>query len=188
MDPESSTVLVAVIVDRAPRPERILIEAAEELLRDMHPAKTLKIKLEVDTDPPAGFETENRYILQPIPFAVRVYALPDLFAGKLHAILCRSWRSRVKGRDWYDLVWYAARHPECRIGHLERRMRQSGDYAADEPLSVETLRLLLDEAVERLDVALAREEVAPFVRDRRALEVWSRDFFRATVARIVLLQ
>jgi len=87
----------------------IVIEAAQDLLRDLHPAKNLKIRLEVDTDPPGGFETETRYVLQPIAFSVRVYCLPDLFAGKLHAILCRKWKTRVKGRDWYDLVWYAGR-------------------------------------------------------------------------------
>ncbi len=75
----------------------IIIEASEDLLRDLHPSKNLKIKLEVDTDPPGGFETETKYILNPIPFSVRAYSLPDLFAGKLHAILCRRWKSRVKG-------------------------------------------------------------------------------------------
>lgn len=90
----------------------IIIEASEDLLRDLHPLKNLKIKLEVDTDPPGGFKTETRYVLQPFPFSVRIFSLPDLFAGKLHAILCRHWKSRVKGRDWYDLVWYAGKYPE----------------------------------------------------------------------------
>jgi predicted nucleotidyltransferase component of viral defense system len=163
----------------------ILIEVAEELLRDLHPAKNLKIRLEVDTDPPGGFETETRYVLQPIPFSVRVYCLPDLFAGKLHALLCRKWKTRVKGRDWYDLVWYAGRHPEVRISHLESRMRQSGDYRNDEPLTTDKLQNLLRQAVDDLDVERARQEVSPFIIDQRALDVWSRDFFRQIIARIV---
>lgn len=163
----------------------ILIEVAEELLRDLHPAKNLKIRLEVDTDPPGGFETETRYVLQPIPFSVRVYCLPDLFAGKLHALLCRKWKTRVKGRDWYDLVWYAGRHPEVRISHLESRMRQSGDYRNDEPLTTDKLQNLLRQAVDDLDVERARQEVAPFIIDQRALDVWSRDFFGQIIARIV---
>ncbi len=93
----------------------LVIETGDELLRGLPAGKTLKIKLEVDTDPPGGFETETRYLLQPIPFGLRVYRLPDLFAGKLHAVLCRKWQSRIKGRDWYDLVWYAARHPHVNL-------------------------------------------------------------------------
>jgi len=81
----------------------LVIETGDELLRGLPAGKTLKIKLEVDTDPPGGFETESRYLLQPIPFGLRVYRLPDLFAGKLHAVLCRKWQSRIKGRDWYFL-------------------------------------------------------------------------------------
>lgn len=163
----------------------IVVEAAGDLLRDLHPAKRLKIRLEVDTDPPAGFQTETQFVLQPIPFSVRVYSLPDLLAGKLHAILCRKWKRRVKGRDWYDLVWYAGRHPEVRINHLESRMRQSGDYSEDEELTSEKLHKLLARAVNDLDVEQVRREVAPFVRDQRALDVWSRTFFRTIAERIV---
>jgi predicted nucleotidyltransferase component of viral defense system len=165
----------------------IVIETGRELLRDLHPGKNLKIRLEVDTDPPAGFETETQYVMQPIPFSVRVYCLPDLFAGKLHAILCRKWKTRVKGRDWYDLVWYLARHPEARIRHLESRMRQTGDYQGDQPLTPARLQRLLRQAVDDLDVEQARQEVAPFIRDRRTLEVWSRDFFKNIIKRVVYI-
>lgn len=108
----------------------LTIEADPELLPGLHPGAVLKIKLEVDRDPPGGFQTESRYLLQPIPFAVRTYRLPDLFAGKLHAILCRKWGTRVKGRDWYDLAWYAGRHPQVRIRHLETRapVRKTGIF------------------------------------------------------------
>jgi predicted nucleotidyltransferase component of viral defense system len=155
------------------------------LLGDLHPSKKLKIRLEVDTDPPGGFETETQYILQPIPFFVRVYCLPDLFAGKLHAILCRRWKTRVKGRDWYDLVWYSGRFPEVRIRHLEARMRQSGDYRDNDPLTADKLRQLLQQAVDNLDVEQVRREVTLFIRDKRALDVWSRAFFSQTIKRII---
>jgi predicted nucleotidyltransferase component of viral defense system len=163
----------------------ILIEASRELLRDLHPAQNLKIRLEVDTDPPGGFKTETQYVLQPIPFSIRVYSLPDLFAGKLYAILCRKWKGRVKGRDWYDLVWYAGRYPEVRISHLESRMRQSGDYRNEDPLTLDSLRHLLRQAVEELDVEQARREVAPFIADQSSLDVWSKEFFRRLIPRII---
>lgn len=162
----------------------IVIEAAKEILRDLHPEKSLKIRLEVDIDPPSGFETKTQYVLQPIPFAVRVYSLPDLFAGKLHAVLCRKWKTRVKGRDWYDLVWYAGTYPNFRISHLESRMRQSGDYQDDEPLTSDRVQKFLLQAIDDLDVEKARREVSPFIVDKRALSVWSQDFFRQIITRI----
>jgi len=165
----------------------VLIGVAEEFLHDLHPAKNLKIRLEVDTDPPGNFETETRYVLRPVPFPVRTYRLPDLFAGKLHAILCRKWKTRVKGRDWYDLVRYVAQHPQVRLAHLESRMRQSGDYTGDAELTPEVLQARLRRAVDGLDVEKARREVAPFIKDQRALDVWSREFFAEVITRIVTI-
>jgi len=145
----------------------------------------LKIKIEVDTDPPQGFSTENRFVLQPIPFSVRTFTLPDLFAGKMHAVLCRRWKGRVKGRDWYDLVWYAANHPQLHLDHLAQRMTQSGDWETDEPLTPEKFMGLAREAVDRLDVDQARREVEPFVKTPESLAVWSKAFFHDIVGRIV---
>lgn len=153
---------------------------------DLPRGQVLKIKLEVDTDPPAGFDTEVRYLLQPVPFPVRVYTLPDLFAGKMHAVLCRRWKDRVKGRDWYDLVWYVTHHPLLHLEHLEQRMRQSGHWREPNPLTATEFSRLLAEAIDRLDVELARKEVEVFVRDPGNLAVWSREFFHDVVRRIRL--
>jgi predicted nucleotidyltransferase component of viral defense system len=162
----------------------LVIEAAEEIVREVPRGQVLKIKLEVDTDPPPGFSTETKYLLQPIPFAVRAFALPDLFAGKMHAILFRRWKSRVKGRDWYDLVWYAANHPQLHLSHLEHRMRQSGHWKNKEALSEQFFKKLIHDAIERLPVDRARREVEPFVNNPDSLEVWSRDFFKDVASRI----
>ena len=149
--------------------------------------QVLKIKIEVDTDPPSGFATENKFILQPVPFSIRSLVLPDLFAGKMHAVLCRKWKNRVKGRDWYDLVWYAANHPKLHVNHLEQRMIQSGDLKKDEKIDREKFFALAMDAVENLDVDQARKEVEPFVKNPDALKVWSKEFFRDVASRIVLV-
>jgi len=167
--------------------ELLMIGAGESVVRGVHPRQNLKIKIEVDTDPPGGFETESRYVLQPIPFAVRTYTLPDLFAGKLHAVLCRRWKSRVKGRDWYDLVWYVSHHPEFRLSHLVARMRQTGDWVGEGNLSVEKVIELLHARIDITEVDQIRQEVAPFVKDRRSLDLWSRDFFHSIAAQIVVV-
>jgi hypothetical protein len=157
--------------------QMLLIGADRRLLRGIQSEQKLSIRLEVDVDPPSGFETEAKPILQPVPFSVRVYTLPDLFAGKMHALLFRRWRNRVKGRDWYDFVWYVANFPRLRLSHLEQRMRQSGDYSSESPLDAGTFRVMLREAVQNLDIDRAREEVLPFVLDTASVEVWSEEFF-----------
>ncbi|HMP72312.1 MAG TPA: nucleotidyl transferase AbiEii/AbiGii toxin family protein [Kiritimatiellia bacterium] len=162
----------------------IVIKAGASVLEGQHAREVLSIKLEVDTDPPAGFQTVSRPVLLPIPFSVSAYSLPDLFAGKMHAILCRRWKNRVKGRDWYDLVWYLARHPQLRLHHLEQRMRQSGDWTGPAPLDQSTLITKLTHTIQSLDVEQARREVSRFVRDQASLDVWSTDFFLQIIDRI----
>ncbi len=162
----------------------LVIETAEEIVRRIHRGQILKIKIEVDTDPPPAFETQVHYLLQPIPFAVRVYALPDLFAGKMHAILCRRWKTRVKGRDWYDLVWYVANHPELHLAHLEQRMRQTGHWKGKKSLMQAAFRELVSKRIEALDVDQARREVEPFVGNPDSLVLWSHDFFTKVAAKI----
>jgi hypothetical protein len=166
------------------RNELLVIETGGELAGQVAAGQVLKVKIEVDTDPPAGFTTLTRYLLQPIPFAVRSYSLPDLFAGKMHALLFRRWKNRVKGRDWYDFVWYAANHPQLNLAHLEQRMRQTGHWSGDLPLSPAAFRELLSDSIDRLDVDQARNDVAPFVKDQQALALWSHDFFRDVARRV----
>lgn len=166
------------------RNELLVIETGEELTGQVAAGQVLKVKIEVDTDPPPGFNTQTRYLLQPIPFAVRCYSLPDLLAGKMHAILFRKWKNRVKGRDWYDLVWYAANHPQLNLTHLEQRMRQTGHWNGDKNLSPVVFTDLLFEAIDRLDVNQARKDVAPFVKDQQMLALWSHDFFQDVASRI----
>jgi hypothetical protein len=166
------------------RNQLLVIGTGEDLVQAIPKGQILKIKLEVDTDPPPGFSTETRYLLQPVPFAVRAFVLQDLFAGKIHAILCRKWKSRVKGRDWYDFVWYAANHPELHVFHLEQRMRQTGHWADDSPLTPEKCMGRLEKVIRGMDVNQARREVEPFVKRPEDLSIWSRDFFLDVASRI----
>jgi predicted nucleotidyltransferase component of viral defense system len=145
----------------------------------------LKIRIEVDTNPPANFSTETKFLLQPIPFSVKVYDPPSLFAGKMHALLCRSWRSRVKGRDWYDFVWYISRGTPLSLVHLEARMRQSGQYQDTDPLDENALKSMLTERIDGLEVSSARSEIERFLIDPSTVAVWSKEFFHAVAEKIV---
>ncbi len=139
----------------------------------------LKIKFEVDTDPPSGAGYEVRYRLGPIPYSVRVFDPPSLFAGKIHALLCRNWKQRIKGRDFYDFVWYLSRKVPVNIAHLESRMRQSGHWSGDGSIDCAGLLGLLDERFASVDFEQAKADVLPYISDSRALELWGRDFFSA---------
>lgn len=188
VDKAVETAVQSAFLKANTRNELMVIETDERLARNIPPGQVLKIKIEVDTDPPPGFATTTRFLLQPIPFAVRCYTLPSLFAGKLHALLFRRWNNRVKGRDWYDLVWYAAHHPHLNLYHLEQRMRQTGHWSGSSSLMRKHFDELMNSAIDRLDIGQARQDVAPFVRDQRVLEVWSREFFRDVASRISVVE
>jgi len=166
------------------RTQMITVEFDKDLIQQVPRNQVLKIRLEVDTDPPPGFSTEVRYLLRPVPFAVRTFSLPDLFAGKMHAVLCREWKSRVKGRDWYDLVWFAAYHPELHLAHLEQRMRQTGHWTVPAPLTERDLRDLMTQRIDKVDIGQILREVEPYVKDATALAIWSKEFFLDVASRI----
>ncbi|MBE0638588.1 MAG: nucleotidyl transferase AbiEii/AbiGii toxin family protein [Bacteroidales bacterium] len=182
-----NTVIESAFLKTKTYRQLLVIDTPKELLTGIHPQSTLKIKLEVDTNPPTGFDTEMKYVFSPLQFAVRSYTLPSLFAGKLHAVLCRKWKNRVKGRDWYDFAWYVSKHPKVNIVHLEQRMRDSGHYRLSVRLTPVKMIELLDSAIDHLDVTKAKDEVAPFVTDFRMLEIWSKDFFRAATRQIIFV-
>jgi predicted nucleotidyltransferase component of viral defense system len=156
------------------------IGAVRPPVSGVHDNEMLKIKLEVDTDPPGGAEYEIKYLLLPIPFHVRVFADGSLFAGKLHALLCRNWQSgRVKGRDLYDYVWYLSRANPVNLRHLEKRMKQSGHLAQKTKLTIDLLLDLLDAKFKAINFEQAKRDVLPFIKDADALKQWSAYFFHS---------
>ncbi|MEI8311201.1 MAG: nucleotidyl transferase AbiEii/AbiGii toxin family protein [Verrucomicrobiota bacterium] len=163
----------------------LLSIGAPEGLRERLPgSQRLKIKLETDTDPPAGAEYEVRTLLVPIPFQVRLFTLPCLFAGKLHAVLCRNWKVRVKGRDFYDFVWYLGRNVPCHLAHLRKRMEQTGHLEPKDAFDLATLKTRLHERFAGVDFEQAKADVRPFIRDADELALWSKDFFESLVDRL----
>jgi len=115
--------------------------------------------------------------LLPIASAVRLYDPPSLFACKLHALLCRKWKNRVKGRDFYDYIWYLSRGIMPNLAHLEQRMRQSGHWNTAERLDAEGLTKLLHQRFAEVDFRKAASEVRPFVGNPASLDAWSEAFF-----------
>lgn len=135
--------------------------------------KSIKIKIEVDTQPPLNFKTEQKLLMQPHSFMTRCYTLPDLFAGKMHALVYRAWKNRVKGRDWYDFEWYVRHNVPLGFMHLAERALQFNNEVLDE----ETFILRLKEKLASANMNQVKSDVLPFVRNPRELEIWSNDYF-----------
>lgn len=167
--------------------QMLQIDVAQSITSRIPKSQKLTIKIEIDRDPPPGFSTMIRYLLRPIEFSVKVYQLPDLFAGKLHAILCRSWKNRVKGRDWFDLIWFVKHHTPCHLDHLASRLIQSGHWSADQELTLDRFQSLLKDKIFRTNFEMARQDVAPFIADPTRLQIWSGDFFLSLVPQILVI-
>jgi hypothetical protein len=123
--------------------------------------------------------------VQPYSFYAKCYALPDLHAGKLHALLFRKWKHRVKGRDWFDFEWYVRNAVPLHLAHLEQRARQSGDWTGA-TMTQAGLMPLLQQRIETLDIGQAQADVRPFLRDARVLDIWSVRYFRDISEKMVI--
>ncbi len=159
------------------------IGAPADLANKLPRRQSLRIKLELDLRPPPFATTEVRTQLLPSPYQVTLYDLESLFAGKLHAVLCRGWKSRIKGRDFYDFVWYVSRNIRPNLAHLDARMRQTGHWSG-EPINTRSLKELLLARFAEIDFKKAADEVRIFISDPRELELWSPSFFNELAERI----
>ena len=157
----------------------------ENILNGVHSGKKLKIKFEVDVNPPLKFQTESKTLLLPKTFNVITMTLPNLYAGKMHAVLCRKWASRVKGRDWFDFEWYVKRNTPLNLTHLQERMYESGDLDKNINLDERLFKEFMYKRIDELDVTAAIKEVSPFIKDKSGFEFWSKEYFKLLVDRVL---
>lgn len=145
--------------------------------------KTLKIKIEVDTLPPLEFQTEQKLLVQPTSFMTRCFTLPDLYAGKMHALVFRQWKNRIKGRDWYDFEWYIRNGVPLDFKHLQIRAKEFNDI----DLTIEEFQNLLRERLSSSDIQSVKADVEPFIINKQELDIWSNDYFLQLADRIRFL-
>ena len=138
----------------------------------------IKIKFEVDTNPPSGAGFEHKYRLLPAPYEIVLYDMPSLFAGKVHAVICRAWKNRIKGRDLYYYIFFLSKGAGLNTEHLKARLVQSGVWNADDTFTLNDARKLLFDRFDSIDYTQAKEDVRQFVKDPAPLDLWSADFFR----------
>ena len=157
----------------------LLFYASDPAAAGIPGSEKIKIKFEVDTNPPAGASFDHKYRLLPAPYEITLYDMPSLFAGKAHAVICRAWKSRVKGRDLYDYVFYLSQGTPVNLRHLNARLVDSGFDGAREDMTLEEIKDILHRRFESIDYDQARQDVLPFIKNPSAVEIWSKDFFIA---------
>ena len=145
--------------------------------------KTLKIKIEVDRQPPLHFETEEKLLIRPFSFYVKSFTKSSLFAGKLHALLFRKWLRRVKGRDWYDLEWYIKKGIPLHVHHFLSRAKDSNDWQED-TISNEQIIQLLHAKIDAVSFEQVKEDVVRFIPNDEVLAIWSPTYFKDLVGKL----
>ncbi|MBR6984990.1 MAG: nucleotidyl transferase AbiEii/AbiGii toxin family protein [Ruminococcus sp.] len=158
--------------------EHMLLFYADSSTSGISSDEKIRIKFEVDTNPPAGASFEHKFRLLPSPYEVTLYDMPSLFAGKTHAVICRAWKNRIKGRDLYDYIFYLSRGTELNTGHLKARLVESGVWQAEDEFGIEDAKALLCSRFDSIDYAQAKEDVLPSIKDTASLDLWSADFFK----------
>ena len=135
--------------------------------------RSIKVKIEVDTVPPLKFATEQKILLQPKSFLTRCVTLPDLYAGKMHALVFRAWKSRIKGRDWYDFEWYVRNGIPLDWNHLQERILQFNG----QEMTLDEFKSALRDRLGSADISRVKEDVLPFLNNPGELDIWSNDYF-----------
>ena len=156
----------------------LLFYADDRLVGTVDKNEVVKIKFEVDTNPPAFATYEHKYRLLPVPYEIRLYDMPSLFAGKIHAVICRGWQSRIKGRDLYDYIFYLSKAVTVNQKHLRARLIDSGYISENQECTLEEIKTMLKNRFDSIDFLQARKDVEPFIRDTSILDIWSSEIFK----------
>lgn len=150
--------------------------------------KTIRIKLEIDVNPPTGSGEATTFLDFPTDHEVRHQDLPSNFALKIHALLCRGF---LKGRDWFDFSWYVSRAVPPNLALLRNALVQAGPWAGHETIVVDMawLQGSLEDTIRRIAWKEAAEDVRRFLRpaELKSVELWSERFFLAKLEKLAMV-
>lgn len=150
------------------------------LLKDLglSPLKGQKfsIKLEIDSNPPAGWKAEQSVINRTYIFAVSHYDLPSLFARKLHACFYRPY---TKGRDLYDLIWHLGKKFQPNFILLNNAITQTQGKPSG--IDESNFKEYLLGAIDKMDLPAARRDVERFLEDKTELALFDHNLLRNIV-------
>ena len=157
--------------------EHFLLFYPNDLVEGINKNEKVKIKFEIDTMPPGLATYETKYRLLPTPYGVKLYDESSLFSGKIHAVICRLWKSRVKGRDLYDYIFYLSRKSKYNLPHLREKLIDSGFIDKETKLDNDDVKRILIDRFNEIDFEVAKNDVVPFIKDTNVLDIWSKEFF-----------
>ncbi len=166
--------------------EHILIFFPNENMQNITSLKNIKIKFEVDINPPSGAKYDLRYKLLPSPHQVRLYDESSLFAGKIHAILCRNWQYRTKGRDLYDYIFYLSKNTKVNIKLIKEKLIDSNFLKREDDFGIDILKELLNKKFSEINYTNAKEDVIVFIKDKDSLNLWSEEFFKEITKNLII--
>ena len=152
-----------------------------EDIKTLIPTQKIKIKLEIDTDNPCGGIVESKYRMLPAPYEVQIFDEATLFAGKIHAVLCREYKHHVKGRDYYDYLFYIGKGAKFNLTYLENKLKNTGKIANDVVLTLGIVKEMLKEKFRTVNYQTAREDVSNFISDIQSLDLWKAELFISTL-------
>lgn len=158
--------------------EHILIFFPNENMQNATSLKSIKIKFEVDINPPAGAKYDLKYKLLPSPHQVRLYDESSLFAGKIHAILCRNWNYRTKGRDLYDYIFYLSKNTRVNLELVREKLIDSNVLKREDIFDLDILKGMLNDKFNEINYTNSKEDVITFIEDKDSLNIWSEEFFK----------
>lgn len=164
--------------------EQFLLFYPNDLVTGINKNEKVKIKFEIDTMSASLATYETKYRLLPMPYSIKLYDEASLFSGKIHAVICRSWKSRVKGRDLYDYVFYLTRNTKFNLDHLREKLIESHYISQEDKFDVDFVKALLIARFNEIDFNDAKKDVLPFIKDMSILDIWSKEFFIAITSQL----
>ena len=164
--------------------EHMLLFYPNERITGIHKNELIKIKFEIDVEPPKYASYEVKYRLLPSPYEVNLYDASSLFAGKIHAVIARGWKNRVKGRDLYDLIFYISRNIPVNLTHLRERLIQTNTISETDEFNLAIVKEMLNKKFDDINFEDAKKDVTPFIKDIQSLNVWNKDFFKTISSQI----
>lgn len=157
--------------------EHILMFFPNENMQNTTSLKSIKIKFEVDINPPSGAKYDLKYKLLPSPHQVKLYDEASLFAGKIHAILCRNWNYRTKGRDLYDYIFYLSKNISVNLELVKEKLIDSNVLKGNDNFDINVLKEMLTNKFNEINYNDAKEDVIAFIEDKDSLNLWTKEFF-----------
>lgn len=155
----------------------ISLNIDDKITKKLHKDEILKVKFEVDCNPPLGFNIESKWITDPELAAVNVLDIESLFAGKLHAILCRSYKGTVKGRDYYDFIFYINKRVKPNLQYLKNKLIESKKISENDEINMDVLKNMLHERFNQIDYNQVRSDAQRFVMKNEDLSLYCKELF-----------